>query len=227
MWPVCVGIQARTHTRTPCLGICVQLHNEAASWSWALLTSSGKIRTLPFPICWEETFHFWVWLSEKADSSCTEELVFWINTDLLIQKAVKSPLVWWIQLQHWVMSWKITLHRPVKAPLHDQTQHYTSWQQSVVGSYPLTNIFKPSQLLAHIIQVTIVSLNPLWEWFICKPLEALLEPFQLWSPHFDSCDLGCVEAVACRGADTPGTAHLSWLGDAGWGSGTMLSLLLQ
>lgn len=201
IWPVGGHTGRHTHTqRHACLGICLQCHNEATSWSWALLRSSGEILTLPFPICWEETFHFWVWLSEKADSSCTGEPAFWINTDLLIQKAAKSPLVWWIQLQHWVMSWKITLHRPVKAPLHDQTQHYTSWQQSVVGSYPLTNFFKLSQLLAHIIQVTIVSLNPFWEWFYPWTIgraswafSALISTlWQLWPGLCGKCGLqGC------------------------------------
>lgn len=181
---MCVGTQAcmHTHTRTRVLWELLAI----LKWSNLLelsSRSSGEILTLLFSICWEETFHFWVWLSEKADSSLTEKPAFWINTDSLIQKAVKSPLVWWIQLQRWVMSWKITLHRPVKAPLHDQTQHYMSWQQPMVASYPLTNFFRPSEVLACVTQVTIVSLSSLWEWLICKPSEVFLEPFQLWSPQ--------------------------------------------
>jgi len=139
-----------------------QSQREATSWSCAL--SPGEVLTLLFSSCWEETFHFCAWRSEKTDSSPAEKPAFWINTDSFIQKAVKSPSVWWLQLQCWVMSWKITLHRPVKALLRDQTQHYTSWQQPVLESYPVTSFCKPSRLLACTVQATFVSQGPIWEW---------------------------------------------------------------
>lgn len=190
---LCVWGHTGRHTRTH-----VPWELQYHKWSNLLdlsSGSSGEILTLLFSICWEETFHSWAWLSEKTDSSRTKKPAFWINTDLLIQKATKPPLIWQIHLQCWAMSWKITLHRPVKAPLHDQTQRYKSWQQSMVESYPLTNFFKPSQLLVCVIQVTIVTLSPLWEWLVCKPLGMLLEPLQLWSPNNDNHDPGYVATV--------------------------------
>ena len=79
---------------------------------------------------------------------------------------------------------------------------------------------KPSQTQsaqACVIQVTIVSLSPLWEWLICKPSEALLEPFQLWSPHDHNHDLGYVDTVAHRRQDMPSAACPSRARDAGLG----------